>query len=468
MRKEFMLHDRANWPVFAPPRSAAPRPMPHGEPTVEEEEDVSRGDLLDFMSPRDFSRLRYEQHHEWMEEVFDSPYPTKMIIPTDLGLGRKGELESLTNGFFDAPVSPMREASGNAESGPVGKMDAEKAEEFATRAAERITQMQAELDGLKRRHAHRMQKLRKTANLGVAERALRNAPHSMDFPDARRMSNVDGAFPDTVDDIVTGVEDAWNKRVAPLENVALVERGGLQEPTRTNGEVMGDARTRTTTSGNVADSPEQNSAQASQSPMMPQPPSPQVAREHSASVSGRDIPPKDLEDTADAVPNASSTESKDGNSPIPDLDMDVEDVQGEDHPPQVETENSDWVMVDEQARASEEDEKEEENQGMEPTELRHEISADTPADLEIDGGEKARQQILQGTPSGEEVAPHKEDEVVHNDGFDMEADFDNVDVDTAGDALADYGGDEDDLNLEAMDDSAFGDAFHSPEDNDDE
>src|SRR2546423_5846570 len=160
-RKEFMLHDRSNWPVINLPTALAPMSHPQifannlarqtqanmmggqqvgalngpmaaanranqmahvrgrsanllaGDVTIEEEEDVSRGDMLDFMTPRDISKLRYEQHHEWMEEIMNSPFATKQIIPTDLGLGRKGELESLTSGFFEAPTGIMHETSTN-------------------------------------------------------------------------------------------------------------------------------------------------------------------------------------------------------------------------------------------------------------------------------------------------------------------------------------------------------------------
>ena len=117
-RKDFMLHDRSNWPqIHAPPglaRAAAGQAgavghrrgpsVGQGEATLEEEEDVSRGDILDFMTPRDISRMRYEQHHEWMEEILESPYNIFQIVPGDLGLGRKGELEHLTKDFFDAPL----------------------------------------------------------------------------------------------------------------------------------------------------------------------------------------------------------------------------------------------------------------------------------------------------------------------------------------------------------------------------
>ena len=50
-------------------------------------------------------------------------------------------------------------------------------------------------------------------------------------------------------------------------------------------------------------------------------------------------------------------------------------------------------------------------------------------------------------------------EALNTPDFNIGGDFDNVEVDTAGDALASYGND-DDLNLDDMEGSAFGDAFH--------
>jgi hypothetical protein len=61
--------------------------------------------------------------------------------------------------------------------------------------------------------------------------------------------------------------------------------------------------------------------------------------------------------------------------------------------------------------------------------------------------------------------PLDDDGQLNTPDFDIGGDFDNVEVeDTAGDALASYGDDED-LNLDNMEGSAFGDAFH-PEDED--
>ena len=146
-----------------------------GEPTIEEEEDVSRGDALDLVTPREISRMRYEQHHEWMEEIVESAYNINQIIPSDLGLGRKGELESLTRGFFEAPLSAAHPTTNGAPA-RVGKMHAGKAAEFTKLAAQKVADMQKELEELKAKHARRMEKLQQISVLAAAEKKATHRP----------------------------------------------------------------------------------------------------------------------------------------------------------------------------------------------------------------------------------------------------------------------------------------------------
>ena len=279
-RKEFMLHDRNNWPAInlpaalppmshaqafannlarqsqanmmggqqagglAAPMAAANRvtQMAHvrgrsthllaGDATIEEEEDVSRGDMLDFMTPRDISKMRYEQHHEWMEEIMNSPFATKQIIPTDLGLGRKGELEALTGGFFEAPI-------GNTPPTQVGKLELNKAEEFTKMAAKKVSDMQADLEKMQQKHERRMAKLRKTTLLNSAEKRLRTAagpaePRAQqDLEQTVRDSAKPGSG-ESVEDIVQEVEAAWNRKIEPIASVVCIQRGGLEDRTASN------------------------------------------------------------------------------------------------------------------------------------------------------------------------------------------------------------------------------------------
>lgn len=286
-RKEFMLHDKSNYPTInlppglnaqnfphpnffvrqqqqqqgligqqgvpvpggigpAPNRGVPSRPGSHVprqsitsvEPSIEEEEDVSRGDLLDFMTPRDISKVRYEQHHEWMEEIVASPFATKQIVPTDLGLGRMGELEALTRGFFESPSGPQGQSAASDEllGTRVGKMDAGKAEEFTKLASQKVSELTAELESLKQRHARRMAKLQKSGILTTAERRLwKAAPGKLEKGEVFD-------YTETVDGIVREVEAAWGQQIGVIEDITCVEKGGLEELTLsgTYGDVDGN------------------------------------------------------------------------------------------------------------------------------------------------------------------------------------------------------------------------------------
>ena len=101
---------------------------------------------------------RYKQNHEWMEEILSSPYSINQIIPADLGLGVRGELAGLTEGFFDAPIDPDKDV---AKYNYVGRLDPGKADEFRNRATERIAEVNKEIEKMKTRHAKRLANSRK-------------------------------------------------------------------------------------------------------------------------------------------------------------------------------------------------------------------------------------------------------------------------------------------------------------------
>lgn len=298
VRKEFMLHDRNNWPAISfPPQMGAqgfqqPQPYygnaaagrqppgayyPPHQPGVNaaqppakaprghrasastvaaatadfslEDEDVSTGDLLDMLTPREISKMRYQQHHEWMEEIFASPYTIKQIIPVDLGIGRKGELEALTAGFFEAPVTAAhaKDAKDDSSSLRASKMEPEKAEEFADRVAKKVSDMTAEIERLKKRHERRMQKISRQSIFRDAEKQLREAGAnpSETGPEIWRLEGrIETANEEEiineddfslrvprfrVDDIVKDLEKACGRTIVPDPNVTCTEKGGLLE-----------------------------------------------------------------------------------------------------------------------------------------------------------------------------------------------------------------------------------------------
>ncbi|ETI19286.1 hypothetical protein G647_09118 [Cladophialophora carrionii CBS 160.54] len=485
-RKEFMLHDRSNWPVIhLPPgvaRAAAQGQIPPGaghrrgasiaqEATLEEEEDVSRGDLLDFMTLRDISRVRYEQHHEWMEEIIESPYPTLSIIPSDLGFGRKGQLEELTKDFFDAPVAATREPN----TGPpprVGKMPSGQAEDFIKRASDKLVAMQTELEEMRKKHARRMEKLRRSTTLTTAEKKLRtvsNGPERQSISKDAANGLTDSAPRDAIDEIMGTVEADMGQKLTKTTTVTLISKGGLEErkqispaPVATSIPTLPRSQSAINPAVSVDASIQQH---------VPPQPSPSIAQEQKPQqeeiptpVGGPQTPSQPAPAAAEGESRPSAAEPSqppaaeqppqpDANpagDDLPQLDDIGTDVNMEgmvDHVDSTDRGGDEWVMIGEDGGQND----------------------DIP-EIQTEGA----QDLVQ--PSAEEAAAHAsghdtdlqqlpqaqltQDAQLNTPDFDMGGDFDNVEVDTAGDALASYGNDED-LNLENMEGSAFGDAFHT-------
>ncbi|KAG0130257.1 hypothetical protein HOY82DRAFT_562798 [Tuber indicum] len=143
--------------------------------TIDEEEDTSRGDMLDHLTPREIATTRYIQHHEWMEEIMGSPYAIDKIEPIDLGLGLRGELEIVTKGLLDPPVYPhipkpprTGDAAKEKESS-----QAEILEELRPRVEAKIREMEAEMLRMQDAHAKRLQKIKQSGVTKDAELKLR-------------------------------------------------------------------------------------------------------------------------------------------------------------------------------------------------------------------------------------------------------------------------------------------------------
>ncbi|KAL8755869.1 MAG: hypothetical protein Q9184_004671 [Pyrenodesmia sp. 2 TL-2023] len=295
-RKEFMLHDRLNWPEIplpgphlAPQASAYPNnvishlnrqqpgyvqqraatvnqsaggPPPakrarqtpshaeatHGESKVDpnqdiyDAEDVSRGDLLDFLTPRDISGMRYKQHHDWLGEVFRSPYDTQQIVPGELGLGRKGELEVLTKEFFNAPTDLSSRTPNGVPTTRVGRMEEGKAEEFTRMATDRIAEINADIEKMKRQHAKRMAKLAKGGEIRDAERMLRTA--NISTVDIQSNGRSDSTSLEEGDHkaaaIRSKVEATLGKEIRSIKDAECIQRGGLQEKVDDNDDIGPD------------------------------------------------------------------------------------------------------------------------------------------------------------------------------------------------------------------------------------
>lgn len=197
--------------------------------TIDEEEDTSRGDMLDHLTPREIATTRYIQHHEWMEEVLGSVYAINRVKPVDLGLGLRGELESVTKGLLEAPVYPTPPSKPEDKDSEKDKDQKEILELFRPRVEQKIADIEADIQRMEMLHAARLQKISKS---GIAKEAERKLRSGMGFGSQERpatatsedepptdpllveVQRADTATASkTVDEIVAEVEAAIGKKV---------------------------------------------------------------------------------------------------------------------------------------------------------------------------------------------------------------------------------------------------------------
>lgn len=275
-RKEFMLSDRVNWPTLPDPtrQQMGPQMVPRGVPqqmaysaqvtpgppakrarhaasqgqasipgmpqldaALDDDEDVSRGDMFDHLTPKEISLSRYQQNHEWMEEILSSPYRISQITPADLGLGFKGELASLTEGIFAAQGA---DAFTSVPDKPyIGRLDPGQADVFRKRVTEHIESTKAEIEKMQADHAEALAKFKQSSIVSVKEKELRNVVEGHGTEAWRidgRVNTHDeetGFRPrskKTTGEIVAEVEAALGQKVEEQPNVKRVQDGGYQAP----------------------------------------------------------------------------------------------------------------------------------------------------------------------------------------------------------------------------------------------
>ena len=217
--------------------TAIPAPAVVQDNPYDEEEGTSGGDYMDFLTPREISLRRYTQHHEWLEEILNSPYDTSQIIPGQLGLGRKGELESLTRDFFDAPIEatpretfpkPNGEIPEEESATPrVGRLESGKAEDFTKRATEKIAEINAEMEKLKRQHARRMAKLDKGRTFKEAEQNLRSSTLELINGEVTKGDAVQQQH--RAEELATRLEAYLGKSIKSVKDIECIDKGGLEE-----------------------------------------------------------------------------------------------------------------------------------------------------------------------------------------------------------------------------------------------
>ncbi|KAF2155061.1 DUF1750-domain-containing protein [Myriangium duriaei CBS 260.36] len=204
---------------------------------IEAEEEYAFGDYLDTMNQREVSRARYMVHHEWMEEVFSSPYMTQQIAPAYLGFGLMGELSGLTKDIFET-VSDAVQLYNNTEKITADKMQvggsvpAEKVQDFEKRVSEYLDQGHAEIKKMKEEHARKVEEMRKGRTLSKAEKRLRNARWTTGEAGEPAILNglVSGkGAKEDAEQIVQDVRTDLAKEIVTQPLVHVVDRGGLRE-----------------------------------------------------------------------------------------------------------------------------------------------------------------------------------------------------------------------------------------------
>lgn len=475
-RKEFMLHDASNWPkvefgqpaamrqqqqqpyynpmqpgrpyVAQPPpakrmRGAPPaqaRPPIAGTPlpdtSLEDEENATQ-DAFDFLTPREISLSRYKQHHEWMEEIFSSPYPVGSIAPIDLGLGLMGELAPLTAGILDvAGAENPDTVKDKYKIKDYYRMNPEHLKDFNTRVAEYTKTEKAEIDKMQADHTRKMAQLKRTRTYIKAERRLR---------DLARSASSDDESTDPTDNVVQDLEKSLGVKFDAKKSVVCVDKGGFIErqpsppqkaqvngngtQANSNGASNGSNNDGVSDFDNTAASLLDQYGTGSLGGTPGNISMPQMSQPPSQSQSAVGTPSLLTGNTAQQQSFDQGTPQVDTEAGNDLLDLDVE-MSGMTNVDDKATD--DWIVADQQASGAQ--------------------SAGNPQSAANNDNTNSNNQNTLGHASVDADAGSM---------FDSVPDFTNFEgIDSAGDALADFGQD-DNMGLgDLVDDSAFGDAFH--------
>jgi hypothetical protein len=465
--------------------------MPPVDAAFDDDEDISRGDMFDHLTPREISMSRYQQNHEWMEEILSSAYRISQITPADLGLGLKGELASLTEGIFTAQGG---EAYSQApEKAYIGRLDPGQADEFRKRVDKYVSSTQAEIQKMEEEHQKMMTALKEHSLLKIKEKELRNiidghgSAHgkhqSDDEPVGRHVSK------HSIEEVVQQVESSSGRKIVSLPLFKRIQDGGYQAPapeppapgstaelsrqpsragSQASGAMMGETEMDMgDTASGLLDQMHTGFSSTS-TPVNNFPtPQPQI----SAGQSGTATPAQAANAASPAPAPAPAAPAAAPPQPSGDIEMGGTDTAAENEvrtTPDHGTGSGDWVVV------PKDDDKATANDAAQatthpPVDAATTTAAPAPAVGTVAESDEAKPP----TPAAAKPPSAAATPAVTEGGsvsFDQN-DFSSLgDLDTAGDALAGYdapeldgsaGGLGDGLDLQMdMEDSAFGDAFH--------
>lgn len=455
---------------------------------LDEEENVALGDLLDHMTPRDVSLIRYTQHHEWMEEVFASAYPVTQIAPVDLGFGLSGELGEITQGLLNPPdenfsAEPPKSKE-LVKSATYKKLDAEKTEEFERRVNAYLQKGEEDLERMRTEHAKTLEQLRKGKTYLKAERQLR---------EVRNASHDDEDDPDfePLDGVIKGVENSLNVMIAPRQDVSCVSKGGLIEevpkPPQVNGETSNGTSAAVNGNGLTNGSADNGSMagdntaaglldQFGNTTSFSNTPGANMSSQAQSATGTPGI--AGIDQSAVDFEAGGGEDPGDGMDLIEGMDLDIPEIPDTvDETP--EKAEGDWVMVDDAAAPSTSatapaaaSSTDQPVSADASAAIAQEPSTSTPAAATDAAQASAAATGTEATPAAS-TTPGGIFDGVATDAVDDDDDFnDFTNLDSAGDALADFGGDGaagdalDDLGLgdEGFDDADMGIALDAADD----
>jgi hypothetical protein len=479
-RQDFMLHDREKWPQLnMPGRAAVPgvpaynqnmyqqSPMAHiGNPrfsgnfyqqaqqghagpspakrarqhppahapastaallaqdtSIEDEENVLLGDLLDHLTQRDISLTRYMQHHDWMDEVYSSPFATGQIVPMDLGFGLMGELAGLTEGLFDTPNSALEKVEPKPKDTPAEykKVTSEQLQDFEKRVQAHKEKEQNEIARMKEEHARRMDSLRKSKSLVKAEKKLRNASWKPSGS-GNEFWRLEKTNDNDANQIVEQVEELLGGSIQAQKEATMISEGGYRKEEKRTPPADADMAGMQMDGAGLDAAQSLQSASGAPAESAPQTEQPQLPTQQMPADSkpSQQLP----QSAAPSVPdtNMENMESMDtGNFSLPD-DMELDTGHFNFDTPKTDVQTpgtSNWPGQPQQVQA------------QQPSNPQPNAADPASGDLYGAGGD---------------------------------ANFGDFD---AGDGLIDFeGGAGDDIDF-SMDNSAFGDAFHNTEPHED-
>ncbi|CAI4216342.1 unnamed protein product [Parascedosporium putredinis] len=211
-----------------PPAPQPAQAVP-AEAVYDDDEDTSRGDMFDQLTVREIALSRYQQNHEWMEEILSSAYRIDQISPLTWG----GEAPEHT---IDRPYATS--------------LDPKLTEEFRKRITNFMETSKAEMETMKSNHEQALAQIKVSALIVQAEKELRDTVDTSEEEPWRLEGRADDADEDSnrslprksgrkMDDIVSEIESRLKQKTRSPEPEIPAPAPALPAPAAAPGGGMG-------------------------------------------------------------------------------------------------------------------------------------------------------------------------------------------------------------------------------------